>query len=143
MSETVLTVEPWLEIPCSEFEFTFSRSSGPGGQNVNKVNSKVLLRWPVRGSPSLPLPIRERFVKKYAARITAEGDLLIVSQRSRDQAKNREDCLARLSAMLTSVVQPPKPRKKTKPSKGAVRRRLEQKKRVAGKKRQRGGLGDE
>ncbi|HQU47046.1 MAG TPA: peptide chain release factor-like protein, partial [Pirellulales bacterium] len=71
--ESFLTVHNRIRIPLEEFEFTYARSSGPGGQNVNKVNSKALLRWPVRTSPSLPEAVRERFVGRYGNRITVEG----------------------------------------------------------------------
>src|SRR5215469_6616704 len=86
-----LTVNNRVRIPFDEFEFSYARSSGPGGQNVNKVNSKALLRWPVRTSPSLPEPMRQRFLSRYGNRVTAEGDVLISSQRYRDQAKNVDD----------------------------------------------------
>ncbi len=69
-----LVITPRCQIPLAELEFTFVRSSGPGGQNVNKVNSKAVLRWPAVASPSLPADIRERFLNRYKARLTADGD---------------------------------------------------------------------
>jgi ribosome-associated protein len=125
--ERLLTVAPELRIPRAEFQFTFVRSSGPGGQNVNKVNSKAQLRWPVRQSPSLPEPVRQRFLARHGSRLTEEGDLLIVSQRYRDQPRNVDDCLDKLRQMLFEVLHPPKRRKKTKPGKGAIERRLKAK----------------
>ncbi|HVA44929.1 MAG TPA: alternative ribosome rescue aminoacyl-tRNA hydrolase ArfB [Pirellulales bacterium] len=132
--ESFLTVSNRIRIPLEEFEFTFARSSGPGGQNVNKVNSKALLRWPVRTSPSLPEAVRERFVGRYGNRITVDGDLLISSQRFRDQGRNVDDCLDRLREMLAAVAAPPTRRKRTKPTRASIRRRLENKRRTSQKK---------
>ena len=135
--ERLLTVSPEVRIPRSEFEFTFVRSSGPGGQNVNKVNSKAQLRWPMRQSSSLPEGLRQRFLARYGSRLTEEGDLLIVSQRYRDQARNIDDCLDKLRQMLIEVLHPPKRRKKTKPGKGAIERRLKAKRQQTEKKQSR------
>ena len=103
----MLIVSRQLQIPLAEFEITFARSSGPGGQNVNKVNSKALLRWAAGRSPSLPEAVRERFLQKYANRLTNEGELLVTSQRYRDAPRNSQDCLDKLRAMLLGVVHPP------------------------------------
>jgi ribosome-associated protein len=130
-----LNVNNRIRIPLEEFEFTYARSSGPGGQNVNKVSSKALLRWPIRTSPSLPEPVRHRFLSRYGNRVTAEGDLLISSQRFRDQAKNVDDCLDKLHEMLSEVAAPPVRRKRTKPSRASIKRRLENKRRTSDKKR--------
>lgn len=130
-----LTVNSRLRIPLAEFEFTFARSSGPGGQNVNKVNSKALLRWPIRTSPTLPEAVRGRFLEKHGNRVTTEGDLLISSQRYRDQGRNVEDCLEKLRVMLAEAAAPPVRRKRTKPSRGSIERRL-QSKRIRSDKKQ-------
>ena len=130
-----LVVNEHIRIPLDEFEFTFARSSGPGGQNVNKVNSKALLRWPVRATPSLPEPVRHRFLSRFGNRVTTEGDLLISSQRFRDQAKNVDDCLQRLRSMLEEAAAAPVRRKRTRPSRASVKRRLENKRRTSDKKR--------
>ncbi len=127
----MLTVTPDIRVPLREFHFTFSRSSGPGGQNVNKLNTKATLRWAVATTKSLPDDVRERFSAKYPRRITSEGDLLVVSQRFRDQGRNVADCLEKLREMLLCVSVAPKPRKRTKPSRGSVKRRLEGKRRRA------------
>jgi len=130
-----LTVNSRLRIPLAEFEFTFARSSGPGGQNVNKVNSKALLRWPIDASPSLPEAVRGRFLQKHGNRVTTEGELLISSQRYRDQGRNVEDCLEKLRVMLAEAAAPPVRRKRTKPSRGSIERRL-QSKRIRSDKKQ-------
>ncbi len=123
----MLEVTPNLRIPLAEFEFTYVRASGPGGQNVNKVNSKAQLRWPVVASPSLPDDVRERFLSRYASRLTSGGDLVITSQRFRDQGKNVADCLEKLRAMLAAIASAPRRRKKRKPSRAAIQRRLDDK----------------
>lgn len=133
----MLRVTPRLVIPTEELEFSFVRSSGPGGQNVNKVNSKAVLRWDARRSTALSGDVRERFEAKFASRLTTEGHLLISSQRYRDQARNADDCLKKLRAMLASVAVAPRRRRPTKPSRAAVARRLESKQAQSRKKQTR------
>ncbi|HET6880823.1 MAG TPA: alternative ribosome rescue aminoacyl-tRNA hydrolase ArfB [Pirellulales bacterium] len=133
-SPPALEVDNRLRVPLEEFEFSFARSSGPGGQNVNKVNSKALLRWPVTVSPSLPEAVRQRFLTRYRNRVTAEGDVLVSSQRFRDQARNVDDCLDKLREMLAAVAAPPTRRKRTRPTRASVKRRLENKRRKSEKK---------
>lgn len=135
----MLTVTADLRIPLREFDFTFARSSGPGGQNVNKVNSKALLRWSVVRSPSLPESVRRRLLTKQQRRITAEGELLISSQRFRDAGRNAADCLEKLRAIIAEVAQPVRPRKATRPTRSSVRRRIEGKRQHSQMKRQRAG----
>jgi ribosome-associated protein len=135
--QTMLVVNSRIRIPREEFELSFARSSGPGGQNVNKVNTKATLRWPVRDSPSLPGPVKARFLARYASRLTTEGDLVINSQRYRSQAKNVEDCFEKLAAMLAAVAAPPIKRRPTKPSAGSKERRLREKRARSEKKQQR------
>jgi ribosome-associated protein len=125
------------EIPQTEFEFTFARSGGPGGQNVNKVNSKAIMHWDVSASPSLTVPCKNRFVTKYGNRLTAEGILVITSQKHRDQITNVEECLEKLKEMIESVLAPPTPRVPTRVSKAAKIRRTETKREIGKKKVQR------
>lgn len=136
-SAATLVVNSRVRIPHSEFEFTFARSSGPGGQNVNKVNSKAMLRWPVATSPSLPEEIRIRLESQQRRRMTREGDLLVVSQRYRDQGRNIEDCLEKLREMLIEAAARPVVRKKVKPTRGMIERRLKHKREHSSKKRER------
>jgi ribosome-associated protein len=120
----ILDVSPRIRIPCGEFSWSVARSSGPGGQNVNKVNSKVILRWSLAESQSIPGDVRDRFVTAYRRRMTNEGDLVLSSERFRDQLKNVGDCLEKLRELLHSVATAPKPRRAVKPTKASKRRRV-------------------
>lgn len=120
----VLDVSRRIQIPCREFLWSVARSSGPGGQNVNKVNSKVTLRWQLIESPSLPADVKERFVAAYRRRMTGDGELVLSSERFRDQPKNVNDCLTKLRELLLAVAVAPKPRRAVKPTKAAQRRRI-------------------
>lgn len=133
----MLIITPILQIPLREFEFTFARSSGPGGQNVNKVSSKALLRWPVLRSPTLPDAVRARLLAKYGRRVTSAGDLLVSSDRFRDAGRNVADCLEKLRGMLLDAASPPKRRVRTKPSRSSKRRRLDDKRQHSRKKEHR------
>ena len=139
----MLVVTSHLKIPLREFRFTFARSSGPGGQNVNKLNTKATLRWPVVRSGSLSEPVRKRFLARYRRRVTVEGDLLITSQRFRDAGRNVADCLEKLRQMLAEVATAPKVRKATKPTRASVRRRMDEKRRQSGKKQSRRPVADD
>ena len=125
----MLRVNAQIQIPLAEFHISYARSSGPGGQNVNKVNSKAMLRWPLGRSASLPEDVRQRLLARYHRRVTVEGDLVVSGQRYRDAGRNAGDCLEKLRQMLLEVAQPPKPRKPTRPTRGSVRRRLDDKRR--------------
>jgi ribosome-associated protein len=123
-----------IQIPDEELHFSYARSGGPGGQNVNKVASKAVLHWNLAGNTSLPPGVKERLRVQQANRVTTEGELVIQSQRYRDQGKNLEDCLAKLREMVLHALHTPKPRKATKPSRGSKERRLVTKKQQARRK---------
>ena len=134
----MLVVNPRLRVPLREFRFTFARSSGAGGQNVNKVNTKAVLRWPVARSPSLTEGVRQRFIERFPRQITSSGELVISSQRFRDQGRNVADCLEKLRAMLAEVASPPRRRKPTRPTRASVEQRLRAKRKLALRKQLRG-----
>ena len=121
----------------SEIEFQYARSGGPGGQNVNKVNSQAQLFWNVEQTTALPLEVLKRLKTREANRITTEGVLRINSQQYRDQERNRKDCLNRLREMIVGALIPPKKRKPKKVPKWVIENRLGQKKRRSEKKQSR------
>ena len=132
-----LKVNSLISIPLDEFRFTFVRSSGPGGQNVNKVNSKALLRWSPAASAGLPTDVRQRFIDTYKHQICHGGELVLTSQRYRDQRRNRDDCLGKVRAMVASVAAAPAVRKPTRPPRAAHERRLQEKRERSSKKTRR------
>ncbi len=134
----MLYVSSEIRIPDAELEFRFILSSGPGGQNVNKVATAVQLRFDAAHSPSLPEAVRARLKEVAGNRMTKDGELLISAQRFRSQERNREDARERLLALLRKAANPPKARRKTKPSKAARERRMQAKRRQGEKKQGRG-----
>jgi ribosome-associated protein len=126
-----------LQIPLSEIEFSYARSSGPGGQNVNKVNSKVLLRWNLLHSPSVHPEMRARLLARLHAKLNSEGDLLVATDSFRDQIRNREAGLKKLRDLLAAAAVVPKARKKSRPSRSSVKRAKEKKRQHSQKKEMR------
>ena len=132
-----LYVSPTLSIPLSELRFKFRRSSGPGGQNVNKLNTSVELQYDFVHSAVLSAEQRQRIAEKLAARLNSTGALVIQSERFRTQGRNRADCLDKLAVLLAEVLKTQPKRAKTKPSRAARARRLDSKRRHSEKKRSR------
>lgn len=141
----MLEVSADLRIPLREFRFAFVTSGGPGGQNVNKRSTKAVLRWNPAASPSLPEGVRRRFLDRYKTRVTRSGIIIVSSERHRDQAMNRSECLRKLTGMLRSVERAPRLRRRTAPSHRAIERRLENKRRrgLAKLRRHRPGRSDD
>ena len=123
-----------LVLPAELLEFSCERSSGPGGQNVNKVESKVRLRFDFERFDNFSDDVKTRIRGRYARRLDAFGWLFIVSQQTRDQRKNLNHACEKLAELVKAVLLPPQPRKKTKPSRAAKARRLNDKRHVADKK---------
>ncbi len=130
----MIAVTESVSIPDDELRWEYARSGGPGGQNVNKVASKATLRWAVAASAALSPEAKARLRVAHPSHHTTEGELLVTSQEYRDQERNRQRCEEKLAAMVRAALTPPKPRKKTKPTKGSQRRRLDDKKKQATKK---------
>jgi|SRR6516225_1477191 ribosome-associated protein len=125
-------------IPESELRLSFSRSSGPGGQNVNKTATKATLHWDVLHSRTLPADVRTRLLAAHGSRLTRAGELVIQSQRTRDQARNADDCVEKLAALLRALARPRRARRPTRPGRAAVERRLSEKRHRGRAKRERG-----
>ncbi len=129
-----------IPLPEHELVFSFTRSSGPGGQNVNKTATKVVLRWAVACSDAIPEAVRERFLTRHARRVTRDGEVVLTSDRTRERERNMTDVRAKLAALLAEVALAPKRRRPTKPGPGARERRLDGKRVQAAKKRGRGAV---
>lgn len=137
MPGAMLYVSDIISIPLRELNFSYVRSSGPGGQNVNKLNTKAILSWNVKTTCHLPDDVKARFFNRFKNRINNEGKLIISSQRFRDRGRNVADCLAKLRAMVLDVQDTPKQRRPTKPSRASQERRLAAKRQTAKKKQDR------
>ena len=131
----MIRVTDHISIDEREIEESFVRASGPGGQNVNKLATAMQLRFDVRGSPSLPAEVRARLERLAGTRVTRDGVLIIIAQRHRTQARNREDALERLVELVSRAAVAPRLRRPTRPTAAARRRRVEAKKHRAGVKR--------
>ena len=138
-----LVVSSSLVIPAAELEWTAVRASGPGGQNVNKVATKVELRFDAAGSSVLSPPVKQRLRALSAGRLDAAGRVVVVVDATRSQARNLELARAKLVEIVRAALVVPKRRKATKPSLAAKRRRVESKRRVGDKKRARRNAGSE
>lgn len=137
-----IVVTPRVTIPGSELALAFSRSGGPGGQNVNKVASKVELRWNPTTSAALTADERAWLSARLRSRLTSDGTLIVVSTATRDQMKNRDDATEKLALIVRAALARPKPRRATKPSRSAKRRRVADKRHHAEIKRHRSGSDD-
>ena len=137
--ERPIYLEDGVEIPPSEIDTEYSRASGPGGQHVNKTETRVTLRLNIAESPSLPEPMRARLLEKLASRLTKNGELLISSDKHRERGRNLADAGDRMQEILAQALVVPKKRKPTKPSRGAKERRLKDKRITSEKKKGRRG----
>jgi ribosome-associated protein len=134
-----LVVTPRLTIPGAELTIAFARSGGPGGQNVNKVSSKVDLRWNPGTSAVLGDGDRAWLLQRLRSRLTSDGTLIVTSTKTRDQLQNRDDAASKLALIVRAALERPKQRHKTKPSRGARRRRVADKRHHGEVKRLRRG----
>jgi ribosome-associated protein len=127
----MLNITDKISIPESEITVEFVRSSGPGGQNVNKVETTVQLRFDILHSPSLPEEVKKRLTALAGRRVTSDGILMVTARRFRHQARNREDALERFIHLVQRAALPPKERRKTRPTKASKERRLLEKGRTS------------
>lgn len=135
--ERPLRLRGGVEIPLAEIQVEVSRSGGPGGQHVNKTETKVTVRFDVAHSPSLPDRVRQKLLHRLGTRLTKNGEILVSAEDHRYRARNHADALLRLETILDEALFEAKPRRPTKPSRGAKERRLTEKKRTSERKKAR------
>ncbi len=129
-----IVVTERVRVPAREVTLSFARSGGPGGQHVNRTETKVLLRWNPFASSALDDTDRALLRQRLAARLTSDGDLLVTSETHRDQKRNVEDVLERFARIVRDAIRRPTPRKRTRPSRASRERRIQAKKRRSGEK---------
>ena len=139
----MIVVTPGIAIDERELSEQFVRSTGPGGQNVNKVSTAVQLRFDAAHSPSLPPDVKERLLRVAGHLATDDGVIVISAQRFRTQERNRTDARERLAALIRTAAEPPTPRTATRPTRASKRRRLEDKRQRSATKSLRRGPGDD
>jgi ribosome-associated protein len=139
VAAVALVITPQIAIGDEELEWKFIRSSGPGGQNVNKVSSAVQLRFLLGHNHSLPPAVRQRLRRLAGQRFVDDGSILIASRSERSQEQNRRAALQRLEALIRHALVEPKIRRKTRPTRASKERRIESKKKRGNTKRQRQG----
>ncbi len=137
MNDDVIIINEQVRIPAAELQFRFSTSSGPGGQHANRAATRVTLLFDVTQSPSLDEATRDRLLQKLASRLDKDGVLHIDVQESRSQYRNRETAVLRFQLILANALKKPKKRRKTKPNRAAVERRLTEKKQRSRRKQER------
>ena len=135
--ENIVTINEKVSIPIAELQFRFATSSGPGGQHVNKAETKAILLFDVANSPSLDATTRARLLQKLANRLDKDGVLQIQAQQTRSQHRNRELAITRFQKLLFEALKPVKKRRKTKPSRAAIKKRLNDKKKLSQRKQSR------
>ena len=131
----LLSIGKNIVIPLSEIQISFTRSSGPGGQHVNKTSTQAELTFDLANSPSIPSEDRDWLLTRLASKLDSNGVLRVTAQEYRSQLRNKTGALEKLQSQLTEALIRPKKRKKTKPSAAARRKRLDSKKKAGEKKR--------